>query len=89
MKLSEIKFVVVSNGKIEIASTYDEAVELVKDIYDSTCGPAWVFQKMHTIVDGKDLENVYILDDEDFAAKCKELEAKYGSEMASESNQKD
>lgn len=84
MKFSEIKYFIISYDKIVTASTYEQAVEYVKDIYDSTCGPAWVFQKMHTIVDGKNNEKVYILNDEDFIEEMSKWEAKHPDEMVSE-----
>ena len=86
MKFGEIKYVIISYDKIVTASTYEQAVELIKDIYDSTCGPAWVFQKMHTIVDGKNNEKVYILNDEDFIEEMSKWEAEHPDEVASEGN---
>lgn len=84
MKFGEIKYVIISYDKIVTASTYEQAVEHVKDIYDSTCGPAWVFQRMHTIVDGKNNEKVYILNDKDFIKEMSKWEAEHPDEVASE-----
>lgn len=82
MKYPEIQYFIVSYDRIITARSKEDALEILKDIYDSTCGPAWVFEKRQNIYNSKTGE-VYILTDEEFEKQVEEWEKENPDEMVS------
>lgn len=79
------KYVVRSLWVTYLCDTEEEAKEAIRDIYDSTCGPAIIYERKNYTVEGRNNEIVQILSDEDYEKVLEKWRDEYSNGMGSTS----